>query len=1194
MMMDLRFLAGGGTMGAMMRDYAWSASPLGHPESWPQPLKTLAAIILGAKQPMFAVWGTDKAMIYNDQYAEILGGHHPRALGQPFFDTWREIVDDVAPIMAKSYAGESVFMDDITLMMERHGFTEETHFSFSYTPVCDGSGEVTGVFCACTEITGQVLAERERVAELTRFRELFEQSPSFVAVLHGPDHVFELVNPSYTQLVGHRDVIGKPARDAIPEVAEQGFFDLLDTVYRTGTPFAANAMPISLMRAPGAAPEQRFLDLLYQPMRNADGHVVGIFANGNDVTAAWQADVTLQESEARNRQILDSAIDYAIIAADLDGLITRWNEGARRILGWDEADMLGQTAERFFTPEDRAAGQIGKEMRSARESGVGTDERWHLRRSGERFWASGEITVLRSESGQATGYVKVLRDRTEEHLAAQALAASQEQLERAQVAGGVGLFTLDIATGELTTTPAFCRIYGVDAAECNKADAVERLVLESDRHLVSTASARLTGQTPLKTQYRIKRANDGAVRWIARSAEFHHDALGHPIRMAGVVQDVTERHTTELLLRESEEQFRTLAQAIPNHAWTATPDGQLDWLNEQVATYSGMRTNALVGAGWTQLVHPDDLDRVSAAWRHSLASGDPYSIEFRIRRHDRTYRRHLVRALAARNTEGKITRWIGTNTDTEDQHAAREVLRHANSTLQEQVAEQMRERERIWNNSQDLLVIVGADGYFRDVNPAWTRILGFETAEVVGKHVNDLIYPEDNAITAEALHVAAHDVLAGFENRYRHKDGGFRWFSWTATHDDRGMVYANGRHMTEEKQARETLAATEDALRQAQKMEAVGQLTGGIAHDFNNLLQGIIGSLEIIKLRVNTGRYDGLDRFISGAMASANRAAGLTHRLLAFSRRQPLDPKPVKVNPLLTSIEDLLRRTLTEQIQLELVLAGGLWTTRCDPNQLESAILNLCINARDAMPDGGKLTIETCNAHLDTLYAAGIRGLAPGQYVCLCVTDTGTGMSKDVIDKAFEPFFTTKPIGQGTGLGLSMIYGFAKQSEGHVRLYSEVGKGTTVKLYLPRFRGESEQEATLPELGEQHLATERETVLVVEDEAIVRALIVEVLHELGYRALQAEDGPSGLAILQSRTQVDLLVTDIGLPGLNGRQLADAARLMRPELKILFMTGYAENAAFAHGFLEHGMEMITKPFPMELLAIRLRAILQEKP
>ena len=388
------------------------------------------------------------------------------------------------------------------------------------------------------------------------------------------------------------------------------------------------------------------------------------------------------------------------------------------------------------------------------------------------------------------------------------------------------------------------------------------------------------------------------------------------------------------------------------------------------------------------------------------------------------------------------------------------------------------------------------------------------------------------------------------------------------------------------------LEAAHEALRQAQKMEAVGQLTGGIAHDFNNLLTGVIGSLDMMQRQIAKGETGKIERYATTAMTSANRAAALTHRLLAFSRRQPLDPKPVNANRLVTGMEELLRRTIGESVALEIVTAGGLWQTLCDPHQLESAILNLAINARDAMPDGGVLTIETCNTRLDSAYAAKQREVAPGQYVCICVTDTGTGMTDDVVEKAFEPFFTTKPTGQGTGLGLSMIYGFARQSEGYARIYSEVGQGTTIKLYLPRYYGEAEPaEEEQGELTKAHRAEAGEVVLVIEDETSVRELVVDVLEGLGYRAVQAADGPSGLKLLQSGMRLDLLITDIGLPGLNGRQVADAARQSRPELKVLFMTGYAENATIANGFLEPGMEMITKPFAVEALATRIRDMIE---
>lgn len=386
------------------------------------------------------------------------------------------------------------------------------------------------------------------------------------------------------------------------------------------------------------------------------------------------------------------------------------------------------------------------------------------------------------------------------------------------------------------------------------------------------------------------------------------------------------------------------------------------------------------------------------------------------------------------------------------------------------------------------------------------------------------------------------------------------------------------------------LVEVHDALRQAQKMEAVGQLTGGIAHDFNNLLAGIMGSLELIDQRIGQQRTAGLERFIKGALDSAQRAAALTQRLLAFARRQTLDPKPVDVNRLVLSMEELIRRTVGPAIAVKVIEQTDLWTARLDAAQLESALLNLAINARDAMPDGGQIIIETHNMTLDPR-AAREQDLPPGEYLALSVTDNGTGIAKNLIHRIFDPFFTTKPIGQGTGLGLSMIHGFVRQSGGQVRVRSQVGIGTTVSLYLPRHDGDVAPE----QVDENDPATAQgagETVLVIDDEVTLRTLIVEVLEDAGYRALQAEDGPSGLKILESGVRVDLLVTDVGLPGgMNGRQVADAARVHRPGLKVLFITGYAQSAAVGDGDLEADMEVITKPFAMAQLASKISDMIE---
>jgi CheY-like chemotaxis protein len=382
--------------------------------------------------------------------------------------------------------------------------------------------------------------------------------------------------------------------------------------------------------------------------------------------------------------------------------------------------------------------------------------------------------------------------------------------------------------------------------------------------------------------------------------------------------------------------------------------------------------------------------------------------------------------------------------------------------------------------------------------------------------------------------------------------------------------------------------AAEATLRQSQKMEAVGQLTGGLAHDFNNLLTGISGSLELLELRLGQGRVNEVDRYLHIAQGAAKRAAALTHRLLAFSRRQTLDPKPTDVNRLVYDMDELIGRTVSPAVTVKVVGAADLWVVLADPNQLENALLNLCINARDAMPDGGSLTIETENRLLADAEAKALE-LQPGAYVSLSVSDTGSGMTADVIACAFDPFFTTKPIGEGTGLGLSMVYGFVRQSGGQARISSEPGKGTTVCLYLPRYFGENSA-VEAPAGGEAAQRGAGETVLVVDDEPSVRTLVNEVLEELGYNALEAKDGASGLKILQSGRRVDLLITDVGLPGgMNGRQLADAALVTLPDLKILFITGYAENAVIGEGHLKPGMHIVTKPFSLETLGRRIKDI-----
>jgi PAS domain S-box-containing protein len=517
-------------------------------------------------------------------------------------------------------------------------------------------------------------------------------------------------------------------------------------------------------------------------------------------------------------------------------------------------------------------------------------------------------------------------------------------------------------------------------------------------------------------------------------------------------------------------------------------------------------------------------------------------------------------------------------------------LRELNASLERQVVERTQARGRTWQLTSDLMGALNSRGFFETSNPAWMTVLGWTEEEVARRSIWELLHPDDVERTRGGFNLTqqGHPAIR-FANRYRHKDGSYRWISWIGIPDD-GMVYCTGRDITEEKAAEAELSKAQEALRQSQKMEAVGQLTGGLAHDFNNLLAGISGSLEVIDALLKRGRLTDVERYINAAQNSTRRAAALTQRLLAFSRRQTLDPKPTDVNRLVGGMEELIRRTVGPTVELEVVGAGGLWATKVDPSQLENALLNLCINARDAMaPDGGRLTIETANKWLDE-HGAKDRDVPPGQYISLCVTDTGTGMAPDVIERAFDPFFTTKPLGEGTGLGLSMVYGFARQSGGQVRIYSELGKGTTMCVYLPRHLGATEVTDSLDDaqpVEEAH----GETVLVVDDEATIRMLIKDVLTQNGYTPLEASDGPAALKLLRSNIHIDLLITDVGLPGgMNGRQVADAARVTRPDLKVLFITGYAENAVIGNGHLEPGMAVLTKPFVIATLGNRIRDLI----
>jgi PAS domain S-box-containing protein len=638
--------------------------------------------------------------------------------------------------------------------------------------------------------------------------------------------------------------------------------------------------------------------------------------------------------------------------------------------------------------------------------------------------------------------------------------------------------------------------------------------------------------------------------------------------------------------------YRLLVEAVVDYAiYMLDADGIVTSWNPGAQRFKGYEAEEIIGKHFSAFYGEDDRQAglPERALEKARTEGRFESEGWRVRKDGTQFWAHVV-IDPIRTPTGDILGYAKITRDLSERRLAEEALRRSEQQF----------KLLVQGVTDYSIYMLDPDGKVTNWNPGAQRIKGYAPEEIIGQHFSRFYTDEDreNGAPDKALDIAAIEGRIERDGWRVRKDGTRFWANVIidAVRDESGRLIGFAkitRDITEQKETQRALEEAREALFQSQKMEAIGQLTGGLAHDFNNLLTGISGSLELMEARLAQGRIKELDRFLGVAQSSAKRAAALTHRLLAFSRRQTLDPKPTDVNRLVADMDELVRRTAGPTIEVETIAAGGLWTTLIDANQLENALLNLCINARDAMPDGGRLTVETANKWLDARTARE-RDLAPGQYVTLCVSDTGSGMPKDVVERAFEPFYTTKPLGEGTGLGLSMVYGFVRQSAGQARIYSEIGEGTMVCLYLPRYHGKDEIVETEGDLTELPHAENGETVLIVDDEPAVRMLVTEVLGDLDYRAIEAQDGPSGLKILETGRRIDLLITDVGLPGgINGRQLADAALALRPQLKVLFITGYAENAVVGNGHLKPGMHILTKPFALEELGRRIKNILETK-
>jgi len=664
-------------------------------------------------------------------------------------------------------------------------------------------------------------------------------------------------------------------------------------------------------------------------------------------------------------------------------------------------------------------------------------------------------------------------------------------------------------------------------------------------------------------------------------------------RAVAEARERQDRVRAEQALRISETSAQLAIETAGLGRWELDPKTGIFDMDARCSELFGLGSNSVANQeSFLKSCHSGDRHRIAAVLNETLhaTSASNIATEFRIIRAGDAQERWVSLTGRSFQDRGACTRLIGIVNDITERKQAETALQDLNQTLTLRVAHKTAERDQLWQLSKDLMAVMTPVGALIEVNPAWQASLGHGTSEVVGEHLAKFAHPDDAFAVRQAVTQSTLENQRPFECRFVCRDGQARWISWS-TALGHGCIYAVGRDITEDKVAQAQLEHAQEALRQAQKMEAVGQLTGGLAHDFNNLLQIVVGNIETLQRKLPP-HMERLHRAADHAMAGAQRATNLTQHLLAFSRKQPLDPRPVAVNRLVAGMSEMMQRTLGELILVETALSPELRHVEIDGNQLEIALLNLAVNARDAMPHGGKLSIETFNLDLRNGHHTTAENVPRGEYVVINVRDTGTGMSPEVMARAFEPFFTTKSVGQGTGLGLSQVYGFVRQSGGQVRITSADSAGTSVRIYLPAARAD----AQLPEDESQceaSLAARRETILVVEDDPDVRAFTVETVRELGYDVLEARDGVNALNLLRQTPpgDIDLLFSDVVLPGgINGQQLAEQAIVLHPGLKVLFATGYARDVIVHHGRLDPGVQLITKPFAFDDLAARIRSVL----
>ena len=746
-------------------------------------------------------------------------------------------------------------------------------------------------------------------------------------------------------------------------------------------------------------------------------------------------------------------------------------------------------------------------------------------------------------------------------------AAAQEMLDMASSLGKLGGWRVDLNDGRVHWSNEVARIHGQPPGYVPTVEEGINYYPPEYRDMIRQRLAACSEHgTPFAEDMQIiTRGRER--RWVRGVGRAVRNERQEIVAVQGAFQDIDESKSIETQLRQSVAAWHNLAESMPMTVWTANQEGVTDYANQPLLDYSGMSGQELASDGWIGIVHPDDRASSRAAWIRAVQNSESYETQFRLRRHDGAYRWHLARAAYVPDSVAGLAKWYGTLVDIDDQMC----LQHEATLLAERLTATM-------ESVGDAILILDSRWRAVFINRHGEVLLNTRRAELIGENIWAK-FPEAVGSTFEKEYTRCveQQIAVRFEEYFEPLQKHFEINAYPAP--DGLTIYF--RDITQQRVLAEQMI-------QAQKLESLGRLTGGVAHDFNNLLTVILGNAEMLVEQSAPGATEHLlAEMIFGA---AQRGAAMTQRLLAFARKQALEPVPSNLNELITNTDQLVRHSLGGHIEIDMVRAAGLWPTLVDPGQLESALLNLAINARDAMPDGGRLTIETANANLDKAYAAKHSGVAPGEYVMLAVSDSGTGIASEMLARVFEPFYTTKQIGKGTGLGLAMVYGFVMQSKGHIAIYSELEHGTTVKIYLPRLVNAEVTVAPASDTERVQVGN-NQLILLAEDDAMVRAYARGQLEELGYRVIEAASGADALELLHVRDDIDLLFTDVVMPGgMSGRQLADAAQAVRPALPILYTSGYTQDAIIHHGRLEPGAMLLSKPYRRAEMAQKVSAAL----